>query len=91
MIDVAAPAETIPKPAITTVPETDMWPVTNDGDHDRFAHYTRREDANRAYIEGTPIRALCGKVWVPSRDPSKYPICPECAVIREQIRRRSLN
>jgi hypothetical protein len=27
---------------------------------------------------GTPITALCGKVWVPSRDPSRFPVCPEC-------------
>ena len=91
MSAVAAAVETLPKPSTPTVPATDVWPVTDDGDHDRFAHYTRREDANRAYIEGTPIRALCGKVWVPSRDPSRYPICPECAEIREQLRGRSQN
>lgn len=51
---------------------------TGDGDHDRFAHYVSKEDAARAYIEGTPAKALCGKVWVPSRDPEKYPICPTC-------------
>ena len=22
--------------------------------------------------------ALCGKVWVPSRDPKRFPLCPEC-------------
>jgi uncharacterized C2H2 Zn-finger protein len=30
---------------------------------------------------GTPVKALCGKVWVPSRDPEKFPICPECEAI----------
>ncbi|MYB29078.1 MAG: DUF3039 domain-containing protein, partial [Acidimicrobiaceae bacterium] len=54
-------------------------------------HYTRRADANRAYVEGTPVRALCGKVWVPSRDPSRYPVCPECTKIRERLRRRAFN
>ena len=29
-------------------------------------------------VTGTPVVALCGKVWVPSRDPKKYPVCPEC-------------
>jgi hypothetical protein len=24
---------------------------------------------------------LCGKVWVPSRDPQKFPVCPECKEI----------
>ena len=27
---------------------------------------------------GTPVVALCGKVWVPSRAPEKFPVCPEC-------------
>jgi len=34
---------------------------------------------------GTPIMALCGKVWVPSRDPKKYPICPECKKLLESL------
>ena len=38
-----------------------------------------------AYIEGTPIRALCGKVWVPTRDPSRYPVCPTCQEIVDTL------
>jgi hypothetical protein len=34
---------------------------------------------------------LCGKVWVPSRDPSKYPVCPECAKIRDRLLNRGNN
>ncbi len=80
-----------PSTATTTVTEPDIRPVNDDGDHDRFAHYTQRADANRAYVEGTPVRALCGKVWIPSRDPSRYPVCPECAKIRERLRKRAFN
>jgi Protein of unknown function (DUF3039) len=29
-------------------------------------------------VNGTPVRALCGKTWVPGRDPKRYPICPTC-------------
>ncbi|MDN5727599.1 MAG: DUF3039 domain-containing protein, partial [Propionibacteriales bacterium] len=29
----------------------------------------------------TPVIALCGKVWVPSRDPQRFPVCPECKEI----------
>lgn len=58
---------------------------TGDGDHDRFAHYVSKNDATRAYIEGTPTTALCGKVWVPSRDPKKYPVCPACKEIHDGI------
>lgn len=51
---------------------------TDHGDHDRFAHYCRKADITRALVTGEAIVALCGKKWVPSRDPSRYPICPTC-------------
>ena len=35
---------------------------------------------------GTPVIALCGKVWVPTRSPEKYPVCPECKEIWESIK-----
>ena len=64
-----------PCPNSITAPteETVTDPVTDDGEHDRFAHYVRKADATRATVEGVPVRALCGKVWVPSRDPSEVP------------------
>jgi hypothetical protein len=52
--------------------------ATDDGDHERFSHYADRDKITEAMISGTPVVALCGKVWVPSRDPKKYPVCPEC-------------
>ncbi len=72
----------------TTKPDLDARPDldTGDGDHDRFAHYVRKADATRAYIEGTPVVALCGKKWVPSRDPDRYPICPSCLEIMKALR-----
>jgi hypothetical protein len=36
-----------------------------------------------ARIYGTPIEALCGHVWVPSRDPKQLPLCEECKSIYE--------
>jgi len=32
-------------------------------------------------VMGTPVIALCGKVWVPSRAPERFPVCPECEEI----------
>ena len=58
---------------------------TDDGDHDRFAHYVRKDKVTQAALGGTPVIALCGKVWVPGRDPDKYPVCPECKEIYEGI------
>jgi hypothetical protein len=54
-----------------------------EGDHERFSHYAERDKIMEAMVNGTPIRALCGKVWVPSRDPSRFPICPECKELFE--------
>ena len=68
-----------------TVTPTDA-PVLDDvepGDHDRFAHYVPKAKLTAALINGTPVRALCGKIWVPSRDPERYPVCPECKAIRD--------
>lgn len=52
------------------------------GDHDRFAHYVRKSDLMRAYVDGESIIALCGKRWVPTRDPERFPVCPTCKEIR---------
>lgn len=52
--------------------------ATSSGDHDVFAHYVEQDLIADAVINGWPVVALCGKIWVPFRDPSKYPICPIC-------------
>jgi hypothetical protein len=70
---VDAPAAPVDTPVERPVPAD-----TDGGDHDRFAHYCRKEDIVRATVTGEAITALCGKKWVPARDPSRYPICPTC-------------
>lgn len=55
------------------------------GDHERFSHYVPKEKLTAAMIEGTPVRALCGKLWVPSRDPQRFPVCPQCKEIHESL------
>lgn len=61
-------------------------PVTGDGDHDRFAHVVNKDDQMRGYVLGEEVVALCGKKWIPSRDPSRYPICPTCRDLVALIR-----
>jgi Protein of unknown function (DUF3039) len=56
------------------------------GDHERFAHYVRKEKILESALSGEPVIALCGKVWVPGRDPSKFPVCPTCKEIYESLR-----
>lgn len=56
------------------------------GDHDRFAHYVKKEKILESAVTGKPVRALCGKKWVPGRDPDKFPVCPACKEIYERLR-----
>lgn len=64
----------------------EMRELEEDGDHDRFSHYVRKEQILESAVNGTPVRALCGKIWTPGRDPEKFPVCPECKEIYERMR-----
>jgi hypothetical protein len=57
----------------------------DDGDHDLFAHYVRKEKIVESAVTGKPVIALCGKVWVPGRDPQKFQVCPTCKEIYEKL------
>lgn len=57
-----------------------------EGDHERFAHYVRKDKIVNSAVLGEPVIALCGKVWVPNRDPSKFPVCPTCEEIYKGLR-----
>jgi hypothetical protein len=58
---------------------------TDAGDHDRFAHYVRKEKIVESAVTGDPVIALCGKVWIPNRDPQRFPVCPVCREIFEHL------
>jgi len=60
---------------------------TDDGDHERFSHYVRKEKIVESAVTGKPVRALCGKKWVPNRDPEKFPICPTCKEIYATLKK----
>ncbi len=79
------PLASAPVSDVETLTPTETSPrVSNgDGDSERFAHYCKKADVTRAYVTGEEIVALCGKRWVPTRDPSRYPICPECKALKE--------
>jgi len=61
-------AEVELRPATIVEQETALE-IDNDGDHDRFAHYVPKADIIRSNVEGVPAIALCGKRWIPNRDP----------------------
>jgi hypothetical protein len=72
-------------PDTGTVLEQDVDYRLDEGDHERLSHYAPKDKLMQAMVEGTPVRALCGKVWVPSRDPNRFPVCPECKEIYESL------
>ena len=67
-----------------------------DGDHERMSHIVLEgfrppsgdfvatgPSVVEGIVNSTPVRALCGKVWVPRGDPARYPLCPTCREIAE--------
>ncbi len=65
-----------------------MFFKDDEGSHDRFAHYIKKDKVVESAVTGKAVRALCGKKWVPSRDPEKYPICPACKAIYDTLVRK---
>lgn len=57
------------------------------GDHERYSHFVKKDKIVESAVLGNAVLALCGKVWVPSRDPEKFPVCPSCKEIYEQLKR----
>ena len=67
-------------------------------DHERMTHIVLEGfkpklgdfvSAGPSVVEGivnsTAVQALCGKVWVPGRDPRRYPLCPTCKEIAQSM------
>lgn len=57
----------------------------DNGDRERFSHFVRKDQIIESAVTGKPVIALCGKKWVPNRDPEKFPICPTCKEIHAQL------
>ena len=72
--------------ATSVLERTEVREELEPGDHERFAHYVRKEKILESALSGAPVIALCGKVWVPGRDPSKFPVCPACREIYAGLR-----
>lgn len=70
--------------------DTDEDLETEDGPVAHIVKVGPGEDAAakvlQARIEGTPIEALCGHVWVPARDPKRLPVCQKCKDIYDMYR-----
>ena len=61
----------------TALLEREETQLSEPGDHERFSHYVRKEKILESALTGEPVRALCGKMWVPGR--------PQCKEIYEGL------
>jgi hypothetical protein len=81
--------ERVPSTTRTAVLERELVEereLSEPGDHERYAHYVRKEKILESALSGDPVVALCGKVWLPSRNPDRFPVCPVCKEIYQNKR-----
>lgn len=71
-------------------PDLDEVPETDEPKQAHIVKVAKGESAAAKVLEariyGTPLEALCGHVWVPSRDPKQLPLCETCKGIYEMYR-----
>ena len=65
--------------------EPDLDEKTEENKDDHLAHYADAAKVTEGYIMGTPVIALCGVEFIPSKDPLKLRICPVCKKIVEAL------
>lgn len=70
-----------------TILEKEKQEQLDDGDHERYSHYVKKDKIVESAVMGDAVIALCGKVWIPNRDPGKFPVCPSCKEIYEKLKR----
>ena len=77
------PAEPSTAGSVGVLEKPAVDPKKGDGDDERYAHYVRsgKSPAGRMVI------ALCGKVWIPTKNPKDYPVCPTCKAIFESSKK----
>ena len=75
---------------VATIPDTERVPETGEPTAAHIVKTNPGESAAAKVLEariyGTPLEALCGHVWIPSRDPKQLPLCEKCKDIYEMYR-----
>lgn len=70
-----------PGGSTSTIERTETRHQVQPGDNERYAHYVPKDKILASAMSGEPVIALCGKIWLPQRDPSRFPVCPVCKEI----------
>ena len=72
------------------IPDADEVVETGEPTHAHIVKVGPGESAAAKVLEariyGTPLEALCGHVWIPSRDPKQLPLCEKCKEIYEMYK-----
>lgn len=75
---------------VQTIPDTEEVLETGEPVSAHIVKVEPGESATAKILEariyGSPLEALCGHVWVPSRDPKQLPICEKCKGIYEMYK-----
>ena len=50
-----------------------------------LAHVVTEAGLIDAFVHGTPVTGLCGAVFVPTRNPDRFPLCARCRQIRRVL------
>jgi hypothetical protein len=58
---------------------------TQEGNGEHFAHYAEAASVTEGYVLGTPVMAICGKIFIPSRNPERLRVCPICKEIMDSV------
>lgn len=82
--------DTLVRPEAEVVPVSDLE-TTDDKDNATHIVKTKGNEnaaalVTEARIFGFPVEALCGYVWIPTKDPNNHPICQKCKDIYEAYR-----
>lgn len=65
--------------------DTDLEQEIDSDNNNELAHYAEAASVTEGYVMGTPVQALCGKVFIPSKNPEKLKVCPTCKEIVEAL------
>ena len=55
------------------------------GDADRFAHYVSRDRIAESRATGRPVWRCAARCGCRRRDPSQFPVCPDCKRIYDEM------
>jgi len=69
----------------SVIEETELETTDADTGEPKFAHYADSISVTEGYVTGRPVLSLCGILFVPTRDPLKFPVCPTCKEIVDAL------